>query len=255
MDASITQLAFPAFLAGIFMFLAPCTLPLVPAFLGFIGGVSLSNGKVRELTREDRIKIITHTAIYVLGFSFIFVILGLGASTLGSFLRQYQGIILRLSGVLIIFFGFLLLGVVKLRFFEGVRSLPIFRKFQKPGKLGSFVMGVAFATGWTPCAGPIVGSILTIAAANGRALEGAMLLSIFSLGLAIPFLFTAFFFGWVLTVITKFTRYLEVLYKLSGVFLIGIGIILFTNNFTLLIELGYGLFNFLNYQDFLFRFL
>lgn len=248
------QFIVSAFVAGMFMFIAPCTLPLVPAFLGVLGGVSLADAG-GEITRRDRVRIVRNTVFYILGFSLVFILLGLGASAAASFLRSYQEILLRIAGVLLILFGFSLLGFLKIPFVGSEKKFPILSYIKKPGAGGSFLIGVAFATGWSPCAGPITGAILTVAATSGRAIEGAVLLSIFSLGLAIPFLLSAFFFGEALRLIKHAGSFLSKLYTFSGVLLIALGVLLITDNFILLIVWGYKLSSFFGYEEFLFRFL
>lgn len=248
------QLIVSAFVAGIFMFLAPCTLPLVPAFLGFIGGVSLGESH-GEVTRADRLRMLQNTIFYIAGFSLVFIILGLSASFAGSFLRSHQEILLRISGGMIILFGLSLLGFLKFPAIQREKKFPIFSYIKKPGPAGSFLIGIAFATGWSPCAGPIMGAILTVAATAGMAPEGALLLSIFSLGLAIPFLLSAFFFGEALRIIKHASPILSRMYKLSGGLLIVLGLLLITDNFILLIIWGYKIFGFLRYEELLIRFL
>ncbi|MCL4864909.1 MAG: cytochrome c biogenesis protein CcdA [Gemmatimonadales bacterium] len=213
-----------ALLGGILSFLSPCVLPLVPSYLGFITGLG-----VDEMTSRRKVAML-HAALFVLGFSLVFMLLGAGATALGRTLKFYQDWIARAGGVLIIFFGLYLIGVFKLRALEMERRVHL---EDKPvGYLGTVLVGVAFGAGWTPCIGPVLGAILGLAATEADFQRGMILLGAYSAGLAIPFLLAAWmvesFFEW----FTRFRRYLPWVQRISGVLLILVGILLVTGEFT-----------------------
>lgn len=226
-----------AFLAGIFMFVAPCTLPLVPGFLSFVGG-------------GDRRKTIINSLFFILGFSVIFILFGILAGLVGQKIVIVRAVISKIGGVLIIFFGLYILRFFRLPFFERGRSLFHFHHL-KPGNSGSaFILGVSFATGWTPCVGPVLASILLIAGNTDTVLTGTLLLTIFSLGLAIPFLVTAVLADRVKNVFSKITKN-EWVYKVGGILLILIGVLLITDNFYLFLRWGFQALDFINYESIL----
>lgn len=228
-----------AFLAGVFMFLAPCTLPLVPGFLAFVSA-------------GEKKKVVVNTLFFILGFSLVFIVFGALASFLGTKLFVARAVLSKIGGILIIIFGLYILRVFRLPFFEKTRNIFHF-KHLKPGNSGSaFVLGVSFATGWTPCVGPILASILLIAGNTGTVLVGIFLLSIFSLGLALPFLITALLAHRTKNIFSKISENKWV-YMAGGFLLIFIGILLFTDNFYLLLRWGFKFFNFLGYESLLER--
>jgi len=188
MELSLTTLALPAFISGILTFLAPCTLPLVPGYLGFISGVSPEDLKDPQKAGRIRWKIFRNGLFFMLGFGAVFVVWGTLIGFIGaSVLASYRLWLARIGGIFVIIFGLYMLNILKIpllnREFQ-FKPPPIFEK----GKaLNSFILGTAFAFGWTPCVGPILGSILLIASTSTTALQGGLLLTIFSAGLAIPF--------------------------------------------------------------------
>jgi cytochrome c-type biogenesis protein len=213
-----------ALLGGILSFLSPCVLPLVPSYLGFITGLGA------EQMRSRRHVAMLHAALFVLGFSLVFMLLGAGATALGQTLKFYREWITRAGGVLIIFFGLYLLGVFRLRFLQLEKRLQL---EEKPvGYLGTVLVGVAFGAGWTPCLGPVLGGILTLAATEADFQKGMLLLGAYSAGLAIPFLLAAWavesFFEW----FARFRKYLPWVQRASGVLLILVGVLLITGEFT-----------------------
>ncbi len=240
-----------AFVAGILTFLAPCTLPLVPAYLGFISGVSAKDLKDPNKAEATRRKIILNGVFFILGFTVIFISFGVLAGFLGQSLASSRTILAQVGGVLVIIFGLFMIGAFKIPFLQVDKRIKI-PKFLHIGKpTSSFAIGSAFAVGWTPCVGPILGSILLLATAQTTAVTGGVLLAVFSMGLAIPFILIAVAFSKATKYIEKATKYLKWVSIIGGVFLIVIGILLLTNNFTLLIQYGYQLFDFINYEGLL----
>lgn len=237
-----------AFVAGILMFLAPCTLPLVPAYLGFISGVSAEDLKDPAKAGNARRRIFLNGVMFILGFSLIFIVFGTLAGLVGQGLVPYRIWLTRIGGGLVIVFGLFMLGILNLSFLQSEKriKLPSFLKVGRPSS--SLIMGGAFAFGWTPCVGPILGSILLLASVSSTALEGAMMLAVFSLGLAIPFILIALAFSKATAYIEKISKYLNIISKIGGAFLVILGILLITNNFGILIEVGYKFFNFFHYD-------
>lgn len=222
-----------AFGAGLLSFLSPCVLPLIPSYVGFITGMSLE-----EIGGQRRTALI-HALWFVSGFSLIFMILGASASAFGNLLGQYQVWIGRVGGVLVIFFGLYLLGILRPAFLMRERKFEI---RQKPlGFLGSAVVGIAFGAAWTPCIGPILGGILTLAAARSTVGEGTALLAVYALGLAIPFLLTAVALERFLAWFQRFRPYIVWVDRVAGTILIVLGILLLTDRFTLLASYLQGL--------------
>ncbi|MDA2922453.1 cytochrome c biogenesis protein CcdA [Patescibacteria group bacterium AH-259-L07] len=266
------HLIIPAFIAGILTFLAPCTLPLVPAYLGFISGVSIHDLKNPFKAKKAKKTIFTNGLFFVIGFSAIFIFFGIAAGLIGQALVPYRIWLMRIGGILVIVFGFSMLGIInpvrdkfrlvgtatifRQRISNGVK-LPFFQKtklFKKGGfskhhkSLTSFMVGASFAFGWTGCVGPVLASILFLASTSTTVFQGGFLLLVFSLGLAIPFLIIAAGIGKASQYIQHATKYLHIISIIGGVFLIFLGLLLFTNNFSLLIAWGFKIFKFINYE-------
>lgn len=215
-----------AFVGGLLSFLSPCVLPLVPSYIGFITGMSLDEVSTRRRTA------LLHALLFVLGFSLVFLLLGASATVLGRALRYYQEWIQRVGGLLIIVFGLYCLGVLRLGFLQQERRVHL---QDKPvGYLGSLLVGMAFAAGWTPCIGPILGAIYTLAAGQQSVGRGMLLLGAYSAGLAVPFLLAAVAVDRFLDWFQKFRRYLPWVMRASGVLLIFVGVLMMTGQFTLL---------------------
>jgi cytochrome c-type biogenesis protein len=213
-----------AFVAGVLSFLSPCVLPLVPSYIGFLTGMTLP-----EIGSRRRAALL-HALLFVLGFSLVFILLGATATALGRALSYYQVWLQRAGGVLIILFGLLCLGVLSARPLLSEHRMQL---EQKPlGYLGSAVVGMAFAAGWTPCIGPVLGGILGLAATSADVTRGMLLLAVYSAGLALPFLLAAIavesFLGW----FQRFRRFLPWVMRLSGLLLILVGGLLVTGQFT-----------------------
>lgn len=242
------SLIIPSFIAGILTFLAPCTLPLVPGYLGFISGASLDDLKNPEKSKKARWRIFLNGLFFIIGFSAVFIILGSLAGFVGRGLAQYRFWLSRIGGIFVIIFGLFMTGVLKLPVLNKEKQLRVPTIFERGKPFNSFVLGSAFAFGWTPCVGPILGSILTLAAVSTTAGQGAILLSVFSLGLAVPFLIIALGIGWTSQHLGKISKYLNVVSVIGGIFLVFLGILLATNSMSIWISYFYHLFNFINYD-------
>ena len=219
---------FVAFTAGVFSFLSPCVLPLVPSYLTFVTGMSLEDleaGVNRKTT-------LIHSTLFVAGFSAIFILMGASASFLGQFMLQNKPLIARVGGVIIIVLGLHLTGL--LRITPLMREKRIHVNDKPAGYLGTVGVGMAFGAGWTPCIGPILGAILTFAASQDGMWTGVGLLTVYSLGLAIPFLLASLALDSFLQAFKKFRRYLHAVEIGSGVLLIVLGLLLLTGSFTIL---------------------
>jgi len=242
-------LTISAFIAGLLTFLAPCTLPIVPAYLGFISGVNqneLTNPGTAKLARR---RIFLNGLAFIAGFSLIFIVFGTLVGFVGSsVLAPYRVWLARIGGILVILFGLFMLGLFKLSFFQAEKRIPIPNWLTLGRPSSSLFIGGTFALGWTPCVGPILGSILLLAGTSGTATQGAFLLSIFSLGLAIPFLAIALAFSKATAYIERFSKYLKIVSIVGGIFLILLGLLLATDNFGLTIQYGYELLEFINYD-------
>ena len=213
-----------AFAAGLLSFLSPCVLPLVPSYVGFLTGMTLP-----EVTGRRRVAL-THALLFVVGFSLVFVLLGASATALGRALNYYQVWLQRIGGALIIAFGLVCLGVFNLRLFSQESRVHLERK--PVGYLGSVLVGMAFAAGWTPCIGPVLGGILGLAATSSDVSRGMLLLAVYSAGLALPFLVAAVALDSFLDWFQRFRRYLPWVMRISGVMLVFVGILLLTGEFT-----------------------
>jgi cytochrome c-type biogenesis protein len=219
-----------AFLAGLASFLSPCVLPLIPGYFSFITGLTTA-----ELAQEDRktAAVLVPSLLFVAGFSVVFVGLGASASVLGAFLSQYRVLIEKSAGIAVVLFGVMLLGIIKVPWLYGEARVDM-AKARSFGRWAAFFMGMAFAAGWTPCIGPILGSILAMAAAAGSVSRGVLLLFAYSLGLGVPFVLIGLLFGRATRLLKWLTRHSLVINRVAGVVLIGIGILIFTNRLTLL---------------------
>lgn len=217
-----------AFGAGVLSFLSPCVLPLVPSYLSFVTGMTLDD--LQEGTRRKHT--MTHAVLFVSGFSIIFLLLGASASFLGQFFRYYEEWIARVGGVIIILLGLHLAGVFRMT--PLLREKRIHLKDQPLGYLGTIGVGAAFGAGWTPCIGPVLGAILTFAAAQETFWSGVGLLGIYSAGLAVPFLLSALALDRFLQSFSRFRRFLPAVQIASGILLIILGILLVTGSFTTL---------------------
>jgi len=219
-----------AFTAGLLSFLSPCVLPLIPSYVGFLTGMSVD--ELRTGAGGRRGTAMLHGLWFVAGFTLVFVLLGAAASALGSWLRDYQHWVGRVGGVLLILFGLYLLGILRPAFLMRERRIELSRK--PIGYFGSGVVGFTFGAAWTPCIGPILGGILTLAATQSGLGRGITLLAVYASGLAVPFLLTALALDRFLVWFQRFRPYIVWVDRIAGGLLIVLGVLLLTDNFTLL---------------------
>ncbi|MFH0952441.1 MAG: cytochrome c biogenesis protein CcdA [Patescibacteria group bacterium] len=248
------SLIIPSFIAGLLTFLAPCTLPLIPGYLAFISGVSFEEIEDHHKLKQIRKKVFVNGVFYVIGFSIIFIILGSLFGLGGVALAKYKIWLSRIGGIFVIFFGIYMIGLFKMRFFRFFGNERKFHpgKHLKPGTpISSLVLGSTFAFGWTPCIGPILGSILLLASTSATVGQGAILLAIFSLGLAVPFLIIAASIGWSAKYLKNLGKYLNIIYIIGGLFLIFIGVLLISNKLGVWISWFFRIFDFISYEKLL----
>lgn len=212
---------FAALIAGIISFLSPCVLPLVPPYIVYLTGATIEHVASDEPLTVSRHKVMTAAALFVLGFSTVFVALGASASLVGALVQAYSAQLSVLAGIVIIIMGMHFLGLTRIGFLmrEGRLGMA-----QPVGLWGAYVMGLAFAFGWTPCIGPILAAILAVAASKATVLKGAGLLAVYSLGLGIPFLIAAFAIENVAALLSRFRRHLPTVERVMGVLMVLTGI-------------------------------
>jgi cytochrome c-type biogenesis protein len=221
-----------AFIAGLLSFLSPCVLPLIPSYITYITGLSFSDLQAEHPTNKVRLQTIVHSLIFIAGFTTVFVLLGASATYIGNYLQAHMGLLRKIGGALIVIFGIHVTGIFDIGILLGEKRLTIHRK--PAGYLGSFIVGVAFAAGWTPCIGPILASILMVAATEETVYHGIALLLIYSLGLGLPFFLASLAMHQFLVVFNRFKKYIRIFEIVTGVFLIIIGVLLFTNYMTII---------------------
>lgn len=224
-----------AFLGGLLSFLSPCVLPLIPSYVSFITGISFDDFKTGDKARLRKLTLI-NSSIFVLGFSTVFILLGVFSSYVGRLLAVYYDHIRIIGGILIITMGLYVMGVLKLNFLATDKRVHLQSKPR--GYFGSFIVGLTFGAGWTPCIGPILGSILLIASTTGSALQGFYLLLMYSLGLAVPFLATSMAINTFLSNFAAIQKYMKVIMVISGLLLISFGVIMLTDNLPLLLRIA-----------------
>jgi cytochrome c-type biogenesis protein len=227
MHSDVTILA--ALVAGLVSFLSPCVLPLVPPYLVYLAGTSLERFADKEPEPRVKRETVVAAALFVLGFSTVFVSLGASASVIGSLIRAYSGPLATVAGVLIIIMGLHFLGLTQIALLHRQKRL----KVAKPvGLWGAYVMGLAFAFGWTPCIGPILAAILAVAASEQTVAKGAGLLAVYSLGLGIPFIIAAFAIEPFAAFLSRFRKYLRRVEQAMGLALVLTGIAFLTGSIT-----------------------
>lgn len=212
-----------ALIAGVVSFLSPCVLPLIPGYLSFITGMSTT-----ELAEKDRPlrTVLIPALLFVLGFTIVFVAFGASASVLGTFLSAYRSVVEKVAGLLVIAFGVLMLGIIKVPWLYGEARFDL-EKSRSFGRGASLVMGMAFAAGWSPCVGPVLGSILALAGSSGSVGRGALLLLVYSAGLGVPFIAVALVFGRIRGLLRWLTRHSLVINRISGSIMIAVGVLIF----------------------------
>ncbi|HZT71361.1 MAG TPA: cytochrome c biogenesis protein CcdA [Terriglobia bacterium] len=220
-----------AFGAGVVSFLSPCVLPLIPGYISMLSGLSIEELR-GETTEKATALILRNSIAFVIGFSVVFIVLGASATAVGKFLLSQRGTFDIVAGAIIVIFGLHLTGLVKIPFLY--REARMNTLAPKRGVTGSFVLGFAFAFGWTPCIGPILTGILALAAIRDTVFQGMFLLTIYSAGLAIPFLLTAFGVGKFIKFYGRFRRHMHAVEVASGVLLICIGVLMAAHKMTLL---------------------
>jgi len=212
-----------AFGAGVLSFVSPCVLPLVPVYLGYLSGATVGEES------ENRAKTVAHAFAFVMGFTLVFVVVGASVGLIGYVLLRYLPLIVKIGGVILVVLGLHLTGLVKIPFLYMEKRLEVRKQSGTYGS--SFLVGMVFAFGWSPCVGPILSGILLLASASQTVARGALLLAAYSLGLGLPFLITAFALTLVSRWLKKLNRYMNVVSTGAGVFLIIMGLLLFTGWF------------------------
>ncbi len=233
-----------AFVGGILMFLAPCTLPLVPAFFASIA--PRSSQTAHGVYMNDHMFIIRSLA-FIFGFTLIFVTFGVLAGYLGDTLTHYKTLLSQIGGVFVIIFGLSVLGVFKILTLHKSFSLMNAKLVGKTQNTTPAILGAFFALGWAPCAGPILASILILTSQSATVLEGGFLLFVFSLGLAIPFFLAGYFYGHFSFFLRSYERYYRFVNFVSGIFLILLGIVLVFGKFFIVTQMGFTVYTFFGY--------
>lgn len=218
-----------AFVAGLLSFLSPCVLPLIPSYITYITGLSFADLNAEHPTHKVRQQTIIHSLLFIAGFTCVFVLLGASASLVGDFLHEHKTAIRRIGGIMIIIFGIHVSGLFDIGLLLGEKKLTLHRK--PAGYLGSFIVGIVFAAGWTPCIGPILATILAVAATEGR---GVWLLLTYSMGLAIPFFLASLALHQFLVFFKRFKRHIRMFEIVTGVLMVIVGILIFTNSLVML---------------------
>lgn len=217
-----------AFIAGLLSFASPCVLPLVPPYLSFLAGVSIDQLQSDEKSAGLTKRMVLTAVVFVLGFSTVFVALGASASLVGGFVADHIGILNTIAGIIIIILGLHFLGVFRIAlFYKEAR----FQVANKPfGLLGTYIVGLAFAFGWTPCVGPVLAAILLYAGSEAQILEGALLLLVYSLGIGIPFIVAALFAAPFMRMMQRFRQHVGKVEKIMGAMLVVTGLLFLTNS-------------------------
>lgn len=228
---SNTPLPLAAFVAGLISFLSPCVLPLVPGYVSLISGASLDNTTAAP---EQRLlgRVMMNSLMFILGFSLVFIALGAAATGIGQLTHEYYKYLTRIAGVVIIIFGLHLTGIWKIKAFYADKRMHSVQG--SSSAWGSFLVGFAFAFGWTPCIGPILATILAFAASEDSVVKGVLLLAVYSAGLAVPFLLTSLGIDRFLAFYTRFRRHLHTVEVVSGILLIAVGALVLTRHLTIL---------------------
>lgn len=226
-DASLLPAMVVALVAGLISFLSPCVLPIVPPYLAYMSGVSLADLSSGNAPRN---RALLPALFFVMGLSTVFLFLGFTASAIGTLFLQYQGWFNTVAGLLVMFFGLHFLGILRIPLLQ--QEARIDAGDRGGSAMGAYVLGLAFAFGWTPCIGPQLGAILSIAASEGSLARGTTLLGIYALGLGIPFLLVAAYLPRLGGVMTWMKRHLEAIERLMGLLLWTVGLLMLTGGFS-----------------------
>jgi cytochrome c-type biogenesis protein len=232
MTSSVSLVA--AFLAGLFSFVSPCVLPIVPGYLSFISGVNVAQWKGDAAPSELVRRVVLASLAFVLGFSTVFVALGAAATLVGALLQEHKRALGMAGGVVILVLGLHTMGVFKIQWLLGEKRASVTTR--PLGPLGAYVVGLAFAFGWTPCIGPILGAILLYASQQETVGQGVVLLSAYSAGLGIPFLLSALAVNWFFKASGGLRKWMHAVEVVSGVLLVGVGVLLVTDRLTLIAQ-------------------
>jgi cytochrome c-type biogenesis protein len=216
-----------AFAAGVFSFLSPCVLPLIPSYLSFVSGVSIEEMRGAQAAARVRTRVILNSIAFILGFSLVFISLGASASFLSSLFLGYRDFIRLVGGVFVLLVGLYLVGLFKIAALE--RYLQFNLKDKPAGYLGSVLVGITFAVAWTPCVGPVLGAVLALASASGEVGRGIFLLSSYAAGLAVPFFLSSLAVNTFFQFSQRFRRYIHAVHVTGGVLLIIAGVLLITD--------------------------
>ncbi len=230
MNQEVTLLA--AFAAGFLSFVSPCVLPLIPGYISFVSGVSVEEMRAETAATASRMQVFLTSLAFVIGFSLVFIALGASATAIGKFLFTRLPLFSKIAGAILIVFGLHTMGVFRLAFLETEKRVHSQRK--PAGPLGALLVGVAFAFGWTPCIGPILGGILAIAGSKNSVAEGVLLLAVYSLGLGIPFLLTSLAINQFFGAARRIRRYYHGIELASGALLIVIGVLIISGELTII---------------------
>ncbi|WP_299028126.1 cytochrome c biogenesis protein CcdA [uncultured Thermanaerothrix sp.] len=225
-----------AFLAGLASFLSPCVFGLIPAYVGYLSGRSIA--RLQQEGIPNRLETFLHGVAFVLGFSLVFLTLGLALSAVGSLLYDLRIWIARLGGIIVVLLGLHMTGLLRIQWLE-YDLRPRTELDRRRSLLSSALLGVSFSAGWSPCIGPVLGMILTLAINQGSISNGLFLLGMYSLGLAIPFLAAALGIGWVVTLLRRYRKVMHYAEIAMGVIMIGVGILLFLGIFNQLAQFGF----------------
>jgi cytochrome c-type biogenesis protein len=225
-----------AFLAGVLSFISPCVLPLIPGYLSFVSGVKLDENRRTTAVAHSGTKrrALLMSLAFVLGFSIVFISLGASATALGSLLMDHLALLGKIAGVIIIIFGLHMMGVLKIGWLYNEKRVQTNKK--PAGFFGAVLVGIAFAFGWTPCIGPILSAILFVAAAQETVGEGVQLLAVYSAGLGVPFIATSLAINQFLAASARIRKHYHTIEVVSGVLMIVVGILIFTNKFTIIAQ-------------------
>ena len=218
---------FGAFIAGLLSFLSPCVLPLIPSYITYITGLSFVDLQDAHPSHKVRRTSMLHSLAFILGFTVVFVLLGASATYLGSVLNQYASLLRKAGGIMIVLFGVHVTGLIPIHMLMGERRVTLHRK--PAGYAGTFLVGLAFAAGWTPCIGPILAAILMVAATEENVTHGIVLLLVYSLGLGIPFFLSSLAMHQFIVAFQRFKKYIRLFEVCTGVFLILIGVTIYFN--------------------------